>query len=249
MNFKKTINALLIMAVFAAIGLIMWGLISLPDYSDMGSNILYSIIQFAKIVIIVLIAFFTIGFIFSIDEGCFLTEYKAGTILLNKKTKKITYFSQKTCLWFWENDKLYPSQDITKCIFSDVGVYCEQRCVNPITENPKVRNLGYTVEFKIQDCLLKQTEESIQERYNLFGADSIAKFSIYLKDIPMVYVSKNIKSALFEFSEKYSKIISKFYNPEDDKQQAEFAGLLSEYLKDEVSNSVFLISEIKFYLN
>jgi len=249
MYFKKNINRLICIPIVAGIyGLAQIILIlnAARNTYQMGHQVFSSFFIILIVVVISLLGIWIILLLLGSSQPL-LKEYEAETILFNKKTKGITYFSEKICFWFWENNKLYPPKLMQESKFKDITVEKEERRVL-ITSNPRVLDITYSVVFTIRQELLNKTQESIQKKYNIFG-NSIFGNSISRSGNAIISVNKSIKSALYEFSEKNLKELTKFYNPEDNTQQLEFSELVKEYLKEEMNNSPFTISEIKFHLN
>jgi hypothetical protein len=81
--------------------------------------------------------------------------------------------------------------------------------VEPITDNPKVRNLIYVVEVEIDPAYY-----FYEGRVKKTTADAV----------------KKIESCLYEFNNQYSRELGEFYNPHDDVQLEQLSKIVTSYL-------------------
>ncbi|MFH0815150.1 MAG: hypothetical protein V1902_03700 [Candidatus Falkowbacteria bacterium] len=92
--------------------------------------------------------------------------------------------------------------------------------VKPITENPKVREVHYTVAFEEVD--VKKFVEAVVAMAPYDGQMSHEQFEArYLRLVKLV---------VYDFNDAHSKELSEFYNPLRTEQQAAFLDLLKKYL-------------------
>ena len=91
--------------------------------------------------------------------------------------------------------------------------------IQPVTANPKVRRLVSIVEARITDPQLYVT--TVPESLDSKGW-TIPRGGLVIGRY--VFVNQ-IESSLYEFHEKHSAELGKFYNPHDPRQQAEFRDL------------------------
>ncbi|MEK7575352.1 MAG: hypothetical protein AAB511_03955 [Patescibacteria group bacterium] len=100
--------------------------------------------------------------------------------------------------------------------------------VSPITENPKVMRIGYTIE--------------IQTVPNVSGFVRIWKEGGFTK------AEKFVEMQLFDFQFAHSRELAKFNNPLRSEQQNEFRKLVLEFLKPKIEDSGIKIRSINFNL-
>jgi hypothetical protein len=98
--------------------------------------------------------------------------------------------------------------------------------VNPITDNPKVRNLQYTVEVEI----LGTPDDYLNYKKTL-GKKSLQQWLGYW---------------LLEFNNSHSKQLGAFSNYYDDQQQTEFNKLIKKYIGPKLVNTGIRFKNAKF---
>jgi len=101
--------------------------------------------------------------------------------------------------------------------------------LNPITDNPKVRRLAYSV---IIEAFGSPTE------YLVYRAATGGKLRL----------SDWLEFYLYEFNEKYSKELGIFYNPRDEEQQKNFQALLENFLEPYLKDTGVRFKEARFRL-
>ena len=108
--------------------------------------------------------------------------------------------------------------------------------VDPITKNPKVRKIEFSIETKI---LMSNTKgwnivrEWVQEKFaGIPNSGSI---------------KKRLQYELYEFNDQHSSDMAEFSNPLNENQQLSFGHLLRKFLKDRIPEEV-LIHKVRFDL-
>lgn len=107
-----------------------------------------------------------------------------------------------------------------RLVYTGNKLYASARSsFHPITDNPKVRSLRYTIEIS-----------------TLGGPSGFLELEKALGPIPDQFSAvKQIETKLrylqFEFNEKHSKELSAFYNPLDEGQQARFRVLVRDFFE------------------
>jgi hypothetical protein len=172
----------------------------------------------------------------------FLKIYKPGTIFINLKTNQVICLEEEKIFWIWEK----PFGPMEEARYPRITISAEHRHIQPITANPKVRNLEYQVNFDLRPEYCELTPASVQKLWDLRPNWKYWKTNYHTMNLE---VGKQIRSQLYEFGEVKSKEISIFYNPEDDKQQLAFAKLLKEFMRESMDNSPFMITGVLFSLN
>ncbi|NQT49908.1 hypothetical protein HQ571_04400 [Candidatus Kuenenbacteria bacterium] len=122
---------------------------------------------------------------------------------------------------------------------SEYFVFCTgQDCVNylvaaevesmvrPITDNPKVRVLNYTVGFEIIDPELAVAY--VAQCYKEEHQDKRQLPVAITKDESKEVLQKRISYYLYDFNDSYSKELAHFHNPERPEQKQAFLELLQE---------------------
>lgn len=155
-----------------------------------------------------------------------ITFIDSSTVFIDEDGKSA--FSTSNRMMFWDDNPLLSS---TKR-FSYRSKLIEVKFAGPhaVTANPKVRNIAY--EIKIAK----------------YG--SIENFLTHQKTIQPYRASTEnwIKFLLYEFNEDKSKELSRFYNPNDEKQQKEFFELLEEFLKPHLNEAAVKLINASFYI-
>ncbi len=101
--------------------------------------------------------------------------------------------------------------------------------LSPITDNPKVRDLKYSIEWDLPaDTDLATWNILIHE---LSGDD------------PQTYVQRQ----LYEFDEHNSRELAKFYNPLDEAQQTKFRQLVEGFMRPVFERTQLKLRKVRFY--
>ncbi|MDO8655541.1 MAG: hypothetical protein Q7R48_04020 [bacterium] len=167
--------------------------------------------------------------------------YRSGAHVFEKDGRLVTVVPDGQALWGWS--QLTKGREIA--YLSDKYKLYVGMKVQPITANPKVRELAYTVELAISN-----NAESMSLYVARFGAPSLKMLSqgthqLYFESEE---IGKHVQSLLYEFNEYHSKELSKFYNPFDEKQQQEFGQLLRTYVEKDAARFGLEIREARFSL-
>lgn len=101
----------------------------------------------------------------------------------------------------------------------------------PITANPKIRNIAYSVKTKVAN---------VQTNYNHYNHSRPTS-----KELSNQFLNKNI----YDFNEYCSKELANFFNPLEKKQQADFFKLTSKYLNPRLNEIGLAVAEAHFNLN
>lgn len=104
----------------------------------------------------------------------------------------------------------------------------ESQVFQPISENPKVRNLRYTVSIFIMG-----SPESYIKYKAAVGDNKVDKF---------------LKYWLYEFQEQHGRQLSGFYNPLSEEQQKKFELLVRNFLETHLESSGMRFGNAKFTL-
>lgn len=112
-----------------------------------------------------------------------------------------------------------------------------------VTENPKVREITYTVTFT-----LAGTPESALDFYLRWGySPAIGETpGAYMQSVTQLAHRKYMQYVLFEFNERMSKEIAAFYNPLDGLQQERFRRLVEEFVNDELASTGIHVGGAEF---
>lgn len=123
------------------------------------------------------------------------------------------------------------------CFNIQVGKLFVNSSVSPVTSNPKIRPLKYSVEIIIED------EEKFVEKFSKAKEDHILDVisfhqagGFFANYIGMIAINE-IKYNLLEFNETNSKEISKFYNYLDQKQQTDFKKFVEDWVNPRLTLS------------
>ena len=98
--------------------------------------------------------------------------------------------------------------------------------VTPITENPKVREVSYTVNFLVSNP---------DKYYSSFGAGTNFLWNEADKAV-INEIFRMVRYQLYEFNDLHSGKLAEFYNPLDEKQQQEFEELLVGFLNEKLDD-------------
>lgn len=160
--------------------------------------------------------------------GLLTKTVKSDTLLLDNTGQTIKYYSHPTNLWVWSNE--------WKQVQSNILIVGRKEIVkvgmraSPITENPKVRELRYTVE--VSSIL---GPEGIKDYYE----EIIAK-----KDTPKEYLQR----LLYDFNERYSSELSEFWNPLRNEQQHAFSEMVRSFLQPHLEKAGLRFENASFQL-
>ncbi|MFH0873728.1 MAG: hypothetical protein V1846_02700 [Candidatus Komeilibacteria bacterium] len=168
-----------------------------------------------------------LGLTFAIPMTCVKTHYVAS-VRLALPDKNVADVEWTTVhLWSWD-----PRVDARHNKWVSLADWQQSAGmkVQPITDNPKVRNLEYRVSWEYP------TETDLEGWTTLLTE---------LKgETPQTYMSRQ----LYEFDEKHSRELAKFYNPLDGYQQTEFRDLLMKFMWPTLQKSNLRIVEATFSL-
>jgi hypothetical protein len=161
----------------------------------------------------------------------FVTEMPPNSALV-KDGKMVMKFEKRAEFWSGQFRKLFGNARILTAgpVVIDLKMH-----LKPITDNPKVRDLWYIL--KVKWCRTPEDMlalEKLLEQRKESGISSI--------DTLLEYIC-------YELHEAKSKEMAKFFNPRDSKQQKEFAGLVTEFFKGNIGESIpFSFEKICFGL-
>lgn len=128
---------------------------------------------------------------------------------------------------YWKNDPAIYAKRIIRAV--EFEIYPHHISLSPITDNPKVRNIGYIVNTATID------HQEFYERF-LKNADS---------ESPGDFIGRNC----YEFNEKYSGELGKLYNPLDKSQQENFSRMITTFLAPilDAEGAGIIIKEARFW--
>ncbi|MDP3992904.1 MAG: hypothetical protein Q8Q05_01680 [bacterium] len=164
-----------------------------------------------------------------------------GTYVFNKEGKLLEEVKEGQALWRWAPTAR--GRYIVQAGPFYATTY--EMKVQPITSNPKVRDLHYEVGVAIRS-----------------GTDAYSRFLATFGDPgldgdpmsgrPLRLESEKartfVRSLLYDFNEEHSRDLAEYYNPLDETQQAKFASLVRPYLKDKLTAVGLEIRSIRFSL-
>lgn len=167
--------------------------------------------------------------------------WRSGAHVFEKDGSLVTVVPDGKALW--GGSKLANGRHVA--YLSDKYKLYVSMKVQPITANPKVRELNYSVELAISN-----NAESMSLYVARFGAPSLKMFSqgTYQLYFESGEIEKHVQSLLYEFNEYHSKELSKFYNPFDENQQQEFGRLLRTYVEKDAASFGLEIRRARFTL-
>lgn len=152
---------------------------------------------------------FGASFILSCATEIRLVRFDPGTVVLMKSGANIILPDGGR---LWKDDPRLAG-GYTTCYYGiNEGFNCEV-ALSPITANPKVRRLSYTVP-------ILQTDKGFSPESAIWFARS------YDRDC-----KERVLYWLCEFNERHSKELALFYNPYDPQQQKRFDKLIRQYLE------------------
>ena len=133
--------------------------------------------------------------------------------------------------WVWDYNNLMQDNDGTRApmLSYEKREIEKEMCIRPITPNPKVRELIYTVKL----TAMGTTEDALAVQRLIKTRGSLKGW---------------LKYHLYEFNEAMSSQLAQFYNPEDDTQQKQFEQMLAEYLSGVTRNSGVTFVSARFAL-
>jgi hypothetical protein len=113
--------------------------------------------------------------------------------------------------------------DNTSTIILGSILSTDEMRVQPITSNPKVRDITYRVKVQF-------TSRLVEAPHSLFA--------IWRKSATTVQenVDKFVRQLCYDFNEQYSIELGAFYNPLDQTQQEKFSAKLREFLEPKLAN-------------
>jgi hypothetical protein len=134
------------------------------------------------------------------------------------------------------NDELAPHKRI------ELGTYLlnTSRRFQPITPNPKVRNVGYEVSLAFGE-----TPESAQSFYSRYGWVTSEQFG----DGMPAQAKLDVQYQLYEFDEFHSIEVSRLWNPLEPTQQQEFESLVRNFLEPVMAPLGLRVDSAKFSFN
>jgi len=245
----KGLNALVGIPTIAAIIYFFYPLLidlfnyqnSLATSGNIGSSSLLLLACIILAALLISLAGWGIRLLVGSAQRPLLVVLGEDTVLMCEKDNyPKEYFSEEHCFWRWGCNKRFKGMyGVSYSELKVDRVLQEVRRVQPITTNPKVRNICYLVSFDLNQSLKGKNLASLQKRRSLLGDHWYGDIS----------VTKIMKSALYEFSEAKSKEIAEFYNPEDPKQQEKFSNLVKSWMSEIMAGSPFIITNVTFSLD
>jgi len=175
---------------------------------------------FTAIVAFILITIFSGVILFALTTEIIPDQ----SLFLTKQGELQEMFPDKITLWKW--DERLRGVTVVSYATRKTSVIMS---FSPISQNPKIRNLTYFVE--VEDM------------------GSPTAYFQYQKTIGQKSVDKWLKYYLYEFNEKYSREVAKFYNPFDFHQQMAFEKLIKDFLQFHLKDSGLRFKRAHFKLS
>lgn len=172
----------------------------------------------------------------------FLITIEGKQVLIDLQSKVIINYPEKT--FFWKRQFKKISQGCRLMSYALRGISLEMNC-RPITPNPKVRELAYTIRGHFLGSI-EQLKDFLKEfgyKHEEMGLESWEKWQNLKKG-----VERFIKFHLYELNETLSTKLGEFYNPFNPQQQAEFKKLVLGFLAPKIENKGITITDISFGL-
>lgn len=115
-------------------------------------------------------------------------------------------------------------------VIDDPSIKCQVEMeTRPITANPKVRELTYSVVIRaVGDLRGAKARLNLRNKWQNFSFEKWLRFQLY------------------EFQEKRSVQLAEFYNPVSHEQQADFLSLVMTFLHAELDRAGFELMEARF---
>ncbi len=164
---------------------------------------------------------FTVSVLFLILPLWFVEFVKDHRIIISENGSVVQAFPKNTIIWQNRWDKLISQGRLTDYRERYVRVAMS---AHPITDNPKVRSLKYSISVKSYESpeALIALESVVGKYTYAMGIDPTTNSDEKAK------ITNKIRFLLFEFNEKKSKDLATLYNPLDDAQQARFKAMVKE---------------------
>lgn len=183
----------------------------------------------------VILAFFGVIFF---SPGYYEFPGSDSTVVTFEGAKAIKHPFGAFC-WEWSEYSNLPT-----------GVINVSSGVTFLTENPKVRHLKYKVSSQISDPEAFYHSEGrrihpSEDDSNSYGADTRTfthRPGSSIKNETQALVA----SQVFEFNNRFSKQLSKFYNPLDANQQKEFRSLIDSWLNAQLAKDGITVAAWNF---
>jgi len=187
-------------------GLVMWSMCAKPTLIYFVFAIVYSIIF--KVV-----PKMTVLYYIRNEQWHFPAKFEEDTLVFRRQFNKLV---KKFC-----------------CTIDsfDVATDHVRMTARPITVNPKVREIHYSVSFF--------TKGSLQNVKNLLDKLSVSQRQS---------AGELIQFHLFNFQEQFSKELAEFFNPLDEEQQRKLSVLVGAFLRPHLANSGITIQSVRFSL-
>jgi len=166
----------------------------------------------------------------SLFQSLCIQGFPSQTVLLDVKGNILLQISNETpfgdmLFWKWNlpfngNYEVFSYSSETLSLTDFSGPHS-------ITENPKVRNIEYSISV---------------EKYG--SAEKLIKFKKDMRRLGLETSKEWLEYWLYEFNEAKSKELAKFYNPIS--QQKDFRKLAEEFLKPHFENAGVSLTDIRF---
>ncbi|GEM_PF-2978353 len=161
-----------------------------------------------------------------------MTKTVAANSALVQDGKIIEVFPEKLEFWKWQFRKLAGGAELITAVphYLNVGMQLQ-----PITQNPKVRKLSYNINIRVHE-----TPDDVLQLRSLLAPWK----SRGIKDVTSL-----LEFICYEFNERASQELAKFYNPRDLEQQKSFAEAVVSFVKKQLGEKLpFKVQRVSFSL-
>lgn len=161
----------------------------------------------------------------------FYVEYNGEAIIDIKNNRVITFDKDGQAI-----AHKYFALCLSNCSNTPVALNLVSK-VQPITENPKVRQLTYEIDIEVK---------YVNKFFNTIGKKPHNNL-IPGKEENEKIIKDTVMYHLYNFNEKYSKQLAKFYNPLDPEQKKKLEMMLMEYINPKITKCGLSVEKlIKF---
>jgi hypothetical protein len=225
-NLESVFRSLAITAIiFGILVLMAW-----PQIAFNRTEFFCGMEKFALVVSMVLfMALFSaiLLLIMCSEDYVLVAKICRGSILVlreGQKTRVMKIFEKDE--FFMRKDKIFfkPLEMI------DIPVIGTARItVHPITENPKIRNISCCVKV-----IANREIAVLQQLIDVWGIENTSSWE------------KKIQSFLYDFAEKFSIQLGKFFNPMNNEQQEEFERMVHDFFDGKILSAGLVIKSASF---
>lgn len=235
--------------IFVVGALFVTGLLAVLNYFDpivgMRLLLLRSVFISSIVIGVVAVIAFLCGRTMDVPTGDWLAKVRAGTIVLDKETRKVVEVQVEDVVLL-KNHPIFGERYQFLVLDDKQGF---STTVHPVTENPKVRDITCRLVLKIKErsCQNLQALFDFLHLHKMWKVGRDSGFT-HLGETEVVWETPAV-SMLYDFCNAHSRELSDLFNPLRKDQVERFESMVHDYFDPLLAHSGVEIESCEFLVH